>query len=110
EGAETSGYIDMGGLNYGVYLSPQGGSSNQPLTCQVSEYSIPSGTLQLLSEENNAQAMVDTAADAAASPDNTLSFTLDIGACLTRQGITTSGLTVMMDLVATSQAQDQTSQ
>ncbi|MCO6431573.1 MAG: hypothetical protein J5J00_11990 [Deltaproteobacteria bacterium] len=108
DGAETPGYIDMGGLNYGVYLSPQGSTS--VLTCELSDYSNLSSTLQTLSAVNGAQAMVDTAADVTASASNTLTFTLDIGACLTRQGVSTTGTTVMMDLVATSQAQDQTSQ
>lgn len=108
EGAEGSGYIDMGGLRYGVYLTAQG--SSDVLTCAGSDYTNLSSNMEPLTNVNGAQAIVDQSDDAPVDPNNTISFTLDIGGCLSRNSIDPSGKMVMMDLVATSASQDQASQ
>lgn len=108
EGAEDPGYIDMGGLRYGVYLTAQGESN--VVTCDASDYTNFSDSLEALSSVNGAQAVVDQADDAPVDVNNTITFTLDIGACLTRNSIDPNGKSVMMDLVATSESQDQASQ
>lgn len=108
DGAEAPGYIDMGGLRYGVYLTAEG--SMETITCRPEDYSNLSSSLEARTESTDAQSLQDNSADEASNTNNTLSFTLDLGACLTRESITPTGIDVMIDLVATSQSQDQTSQ
>jgi len=108
DGAEAPGYIDMGGLRYGVYVTAEG--SMNTITCRPEDYSDLSSSLQTRPESTDAQSLIDNSSDEASNSDNTLSFTLDLGACLTRASITPSGIHVMIDLVATSESQDQTSQ
>ena len=110
DGAE-SGDIDNGKLFYGLYLSPAG-STGGPLLCKPSEYSNPSTGLEVNStpDTETITALTDTAADAASNPANTVSFTIDIATCLSRQGVSTSGTTVYIDLNATTRSGDQTSQ
>lgn len=108
-GAESGDYIDMGNLRYGFTISVAG--TNGVYTCTPSEYSGLSSTLSLSdSTGGTSSAAIDSAADTVSSSTNLLTFTLDLGACLSRQGISTSGTTVSLDLNATSFAGDQTSQ
>lgn len=110
EGAEDGDYIDNGKLGYGLTLSVQNNSS--VFTCTSSEYSNPSSglTANTTAAGGTVEAFEDTAADAAVNSDNVLSFTVDLGTCLSRQGVATSRAVVMVDLNATSLAGDQTSQ
>lgn len=108
-GDESGNYIDIGQLTYGVYLSPFG--SSDVITCVADDFSDLSETLQKTNTTDaGIQILKDTAADAPANANNTLTFTLDLGACLTRAGQDTTGLKVMMDLTANSARNDQTSQ
>lgn len=107
EGAETEGYYDMGGLSYGVSLAV--GSS--VYTCNADEYSNLSSTLTKRTEAVlGTSALRDSALDTPASASNTLSYTIDMATCLSRQGVSTSGAIVTMALEAVSDAQDSTSQ
>lgn len=108
DGAEDPGFIDIGKLYYGVYLSVEG--SSDVYTCLSSEYSSLSSTLEVLDNPSGAEVLQDTAVDAPASSSNTLSYTLDFVSCLSRQGVTIIGTKFHVDLVATSASQDQTSQ
>ncbi len=112
QGAEEDGYIDIGRLKYGVYLSPSD-STNPPITCQRGDVSIPSSTLEVTTlndEVNTIKLVQDTALDATADPAATLSFTLAIGDCLARNAESISGRVVSIDLTATAESQDQSSQ
>jgi len=107
EGAESEGYYDMGGLSYGVSLSV--GSS--VYTCSADEYSNLSSTLSKRTEAVlGTSALRDSALDAVAAAANTLSYTIDMSTCLSRQGVSTSGVKVVMALEAVSDVQDSTSQ
>lgn len=110
EGAETTD-VDNGNLFYGLYLSPSG-STGSPLLCKPSEYSDASSGLEKNSNSDTEtiNALFDTSADAAASSEHTISFTIDLATCLSRQGVSTSGATVYIDLNATTRSGDQTSQ
>lgn len=104
-GDETSA-IDIGGLHYGVDIAVEG--DNGVYTCLPSEYS--STSLNPASDPHGTQVWVDPDGDGPARPDRTLSMTVNLGSCLSRQGIATSGRKAMIGLVATSMKQDQSSQ
>jgi hypothetical protein len=107
-GAESGSFIDIGNLFYGVSLTPQGSGS---FTCIPSDYTNPSGTLSIMTNAgSSAKILSDASKDAASSSANTLSFTLDVGACLTRNGVSTSGKKVTVQLTASSSRSDQASQ
>lgn len=107
EGAETSGtYYDMGGLSYGVSLAV--GSS--VYNCNSDEYSGLSSTLSVRDDANGTKILRDSALDVEADTDKTLQYTIDIGACLSRQGVSTSGTDVLLALEAATDKNDSTSQ
>ncbi len=107
EGAESEGYYDLGGLSYGVSLSVGSGV----YTCNADEYSGLSSTLTKRTEAVlGTSALRDSALDSVASASNTLSYTIDMATCLSRQGVSTSGAVVTMALEAVSDVQDSTSQ
>lgn len=107
EGAENEGYYDLGGLSYGVSLSV--GSS--VYTCNADEYSGLSSTLSKRTEAVlGTSALRDSSLDSVADASNTLSYTIDMATCLSRQGVNTSGAIVTMALEAVSDVQDSTSQ
>ena len=82
-----SGYIDMGGLSYGVTID----EPMRQVGC-AGDYSALSPTLEQEAAAGNDPSkqnwpLRDSAADAPANPANRLTFTLDIGSCLRRNGI-----------------------
>lgn len=107
EGAEPEGYYDMGGLSYGVSLSVGSGV----YTCNADEYSNLSSTLTKRTEAVlGTSALRDSSLDTVASSSSTLSYTIDMATCLSRQGVATSGAIVTVALEAVTDAQDSTSQ
>jgi hypothetical protein len=107
--ASESGFIDIGKLRYGVYLTPLGTAA--VISCFSDDFSALSETLRERGVEGTTnQPLADTANDAPADASSTLSFTLDLDACLTRAGVSTAGLKVGVELIATSEAQDQSVQ
>lgn len=82
-----SGFIDMGGLTYGITIDePQ-----RQFGC-AGDYSGLSPTLEQEAAAggdpaNQLWPLRDSASDAPANPANRLSFTLDLGNCLRRNGI-----------------------
>lgn len=109
EGAEAAGLIEMGGLQYGIEMSVQG--SETGYRCATSEYSGLSSTLSAISGGSSAQILKDSGSDAPTSASGgMLSFTVAVGTCLERQGYIHAGKRVTVQLVATSEQNDQTSQ
>jgi hypothetical protein len=101
-GAESGSLTDMGHLHYGV---TPGGLSRE-LSCS-GQYSGLSPTLTAepspgIFPEQGAKLfpLVDSAADAAPDRARTLSFTVDLGACLRAGGITPEGATLDLTLTA----------
>lgn len=99
-GAETGTYQDLGHLNYGVTLSTQ----SRQYGCR-SHITGLSGTLSARAGSSGDMALElfplkDSAADAPANPARTLSFTVDLAACLAAAGQPTSGATVNLELTA----------
>jgi hypothetical protein len=84
----TGRWMDVGNLAYTVYA---GGGSTHP-NCQQGTYSDPSPTLAVPASspiggiDSTAGGFVDQASDQPADPANTLSFTLDLTACLAATG------------------------
>lgn len=107
EGAESEGYFDMGGLNYGVSLAV----GSEVYTCNADEYSDLSETLSANSGDNlGTKVLRDSSVDSAASISNTLTYTVDLEACLTRQSVNTSNAIVTMAIEAATDQNDSTSQ
>lgn len=103
-GAESGDFIDMGGLNYGVVPSVAGVAGE--FSC-AGQYSALSPTLTAAPStgtrpEDGALLfpLKDSGSDAAPSPDRTLSFTVDVGACLRAAGVSSAGRTVSLTLTA----------
>lgn len=84
----TGRWMDVGNLAYTLYA---GGSSTHP-NCPQDTYSDPSATLAVPQSspmggiDSTAGGFVDRAADQPAGPANTVSFTLDLTACLAAKG------------------------
>jgi hypothetical protein len=105
-GAESGSFTDMGHLHYGVV--PGGQDLGREFSC-AGQYSGLSPTLTEepgsgIFPEQGAQLfpLVDSGDDAAPSPDRTLSFTVDVGACLRAAGVSSAGRTVTLTLTAAS--------
>jgi hypothetical protein len=103
-GAETGGYRDIGGLNYGVVARGEGVSR------EASCAGLYTGLSPTLSEQPSRGVFSDDGAtlfplrdgapDAAPSAGSTLSFTVDLGACLRRAGGGQPGSVVELTLTA----------
>jgi hypothetical protein len=104
-GAESGSFIDMGHLHYGIPLD----IGSQEFGCPA-DYSNLSSTLSAgagSGDQGAAQLfpLTDSADDAAPDASQTLSFTLDLGACLDRNGISKSGRVLQITLTATGEAE-----
>ncbi|MEA2378013.1 MAG: hypothetical protein QOI45_1699 [Thermoleophilaceae bacterium] len=106
-GAEAGSFADMGHLHYGVTIGGEGIS--REFSC-AGHYSALSSTLTaeassgVLPEEGASLfPLVDSADDAAPNPARTLSFTVDVGACLRGAGFSSAGRTVFLTLTAASE-------
>lgn len=103
-GAEGGTYVDMGRLHYGIPLN----AGNHEVAC-AGDYSALSPTLSSVSAGSPDFAyqlfpLIDSAADASPSGDRTLSFTIDLGACLRRAGADPAGMTLSLGLTATGES------
>ncbi|MFN8121654.1 MAG: hypothetical protein U0237_04405 [Thermoleophilia bacterium] len=99
-GAETGEYQDLGHLNYGI--SYDGQSRQYGCRDQISGLS-PTLSRRAGGTDDMAVQLFplkDSAADAPADPAKTLTFTVDLAACLTANGQTAAGATVTLDLTA----------
>jgi hypothetical protein len=86
-----SGYIDYGGLNYGVIIENAQatcGGFYSALSSELTEDTTPLGTNNspLSNQGANLNPLVDSAIDRATSSSNLLSFTVDLKSCLARSG------------------------
>jgi hypothetical protein len=106
-GAESGDFTDMGHLHYGVTIGGQGIS--REFSC-AGHYSGLSSTLRAESStgvftEEGAKLfpLVDSAEDARPDPARTLSFTVDVGACLRGAGLSSTGREVTLTLTAASE-------
>lgn len=102
-GAEDGDFIDMSHLHYGIQLFEDGQFFGCP-----EDYSALSDTLETGWTSDDTQAvalypLTDSSADAAPDPARTLSFTVDLGACLDRHGVSKTGRTVNLTLTASSE-------
>lgn len=103
-GAETGSFRDMGHLRYGVVPGGEG-IAGEP-SC-AGHYSGLSPTLSAESPSEqgpNLFPLLDSADDEAPDPARTLSFTVDVGACLRAAGVPSTGRTVKLTLTAASAA------
>jgi hypothetical protein len=100
-GAESGTFIDQGHLHYGVVLSSSDGRSEYGCG---GHYSNLSSTLsaQPVTEDKSTQLtpLLDAANDAAPDRANTMSFTVDLGACLRAQHVDPSGQEFRASLMA----------
>lgn len=106
-GAESGSFTDMGHLHYGVTIGGDG--INREFSCA----GLYTGLSSTLTEESSSGTfsdegaklfpLVDSAEDEAPDPARTLSFTVDVGACLRRAGVTSAGRTVSVTLTAASE-------
>ena len=103
-GAEARELTDQGHLRYGVTPTVEG--FNREFSC-AGQYSALSPTLSAeastgIFPEQGAQLfpLIDKADDAAPDPGETLSFTVDLGACLSAAGVTAAGRTMNLTLTA----------
>lgn len=109
EAASSAGYVDIGGLTYVADIpnGPSGGpgspGSQGPGSCR-SGYTTSDSDATLGTE-----GIVDTVADRAADPANTLTFTIDLQACLGSVSWA-SGQTLAVDIQAKSQYGDNAAQ
>ncbi len=99
-GAESGAYVDMGHLHYSIPME----TSSQEFECaaEISDLS-PTLTTGWTSSDTMAPALfplTDSSDDAAPDASNTLSFTIDLGACLVRHGLGTSGAQLRGPLTA----------
>jgi len=118
-GAGESTFMDIGHLGYELdyATAPVPGSTTVGSTlspqCPTSSYSNPSSTLTASAGTTGgfgpppgSDWLVDSAADAPANPANTMSFSIDLTACLASKGVTSFpvGQPVTFDLSANSQS------
>ncbi len=78
--------------------------------CKAQYYSNLSPTLKTGGDEAASTPLEDTANDAPPNAANTLSFTLDLGGCLSSQGVATAGQTFDLDLQARGERGDNAAQ
>lgn len=102
-GAEPEGRREIGGLNYGIPLE----TANRQLECRA-EHVDASPTLRPASggsDDFSTQLwpLVDTASDGAPGARGPLSFTLEIGNCMRRNGMEPAGQTLRLSLTAAGQ-------
>lgn len=100
-GAEAGAFTDMGRLYYGVDFESGG--------CAPEHYSNLSPNLEVAPssfDRDENMVLKDSADDAAVNPDRTLSFTVDLGACLRRAGVDPSGRFEVLTLRAGDEARD----
>ena len=112
-GAGEPAFMDIGHLWYSFDYAPPMtpgqttvGQATQP-QCVLSSYSDLSPTLTAVQGGNGVQnpMLVDAAADQPASAANTISFTVDISACMADKGATFPvGQPVTFDIAANSQS------
>jgi hypothetical protein len=104
-GAESGTFIDQGHLHYGVVLASLDGRGEYGCG---GHYSNLSSTLsaQPVTEDKATQLtpLLDTANDAAPDRTNTLSFAVDLGACLRAQGVNPSGQEFRATLMAAGES------
>jgi hypothetical protein len=96
-GAERSGLIDMGHLGWGVKVALNG----PVVGCEAGDFSSLSPTLRPATWEEGTgpkPQLEDTADDAPATASSTVSFTIDLGACLSRRGFAPAGQVAMIDV------------
>jgi hypothetical protein len=103
-GAESGAYVDMGHLHYGIPLTAGGGE----VAC-AGDYTDLSPTLVDAGAASGDFALqlfplTDTADDAAPGSDRTLSFTIDLGACLRRASVDPTGQILHLGLTATGES------
>jgi hypothetical protein len=102
-GAEPDGRREIGGLHYGIPLE----AGNRELECGA-EHVQPSPTLRAgpPSQDFAAQLwpLVDTAGDGAPGSAGQLAFTLDLGACMRRNGVPSDGRPLRLTLTAAGQS------
>ena len=101
-GAESGDWIDMGHLHWGIPLS----ASNQEVAC-APYYSNLSSTLTTVSGSDFAFQLfplLDTANDGPPDGSRTISFTLDVGACLRAAGVDPTGLETALTVTATGES------
>jgi hypothetical protein len=105
----TGRWMDVGNLAWTIYGA---GGSMHP-NCQQADLSDPSDTLQALTaspmpaQDSLAGGYQDVMGDQPASATNTLSFTLNLSACVTRNGNTFAiGSTTSIAVTAVASARD----
>jgi hypothetical protein len=97
-GAEAGAFTDMGNLYYGVDIYFDG-----QIGCAAKDYSNLSPSLAVAPpsfDRDELMVLRDSAGDAAPDPANTLSFTVDLGACARRAGVDPSGRSTVLTLRA----------
>lgn len=99
ESASADGFVDIGGLTYVADIpnAPSGGAGSPgrgPGTCR-SGYTTTDSDAAV-----GGEGIVDRATDRAAHPANTLSFTLDLDACLAGVATWSSGQSLGVDIQA----------
>ncbi|MCB0319402.1 MAG: hypothetical protein KDD60_00670 [Bdellovibrionales bacterium] len=109
-GAESGSYVDMGGLQYGVYLAVD----SDVYRCAPADFSQPSPELEFLTsaEDTSTREAIfrDTSVDRSPSSQNVLSYTIDLQSCLSRNGQSTNGKRIILDLLAKDNDQNNTFQ
>ncbi|MCB0328932.1 MAG: hypothetical protein KDD70_04695 [Bdellovibrionales bacterium] len=109
-GAEQGSYIDMGGLQYGMYLAVD----TDVYRCAPADFSNVSSELafRTSSEDTDTRDAIfrDTAPDRTPNSANTLSFTVNLASCLARNGVSAGGKTIILDILANDQDQNNTFQ
>jgi hypothetical protein len=110
---EGTGWVDIGKLNYTADV-PNGPSSGGPGSspgpgpgnCRPESYSTTDPSLSV-----TGNGVVDAASDRPADPANTLTFTVDLNACLAASGLTWgSGQSLKVDIQARSEFGDNAAQ
>ncbi|MEA2420195.1 MAG: hypothetical protein QOE60_2401, partial [Thermoleophilaceae bacterium] len=106
-GAEAGGFTDMGHLHYGVTIGGDG------ISREFSCGGLYTGLSSTLAEEASGGIfpeqgaklfpLVDSADDERPDPARTMSFTVDVGACLRNAGFASAGRTVSVTLTAASE-------
>ena len=103
DGAEDGTFTDIGHLNYGARIDVEG-------VCRPEDYSNLSPTLspapQSFLDKSPEVVLRDSADDRAPDASSLLSFTVDIGACMRRQGIEPSGKNLVFSLTAEDDARN----
>jgi hypothetical protein len=105
-GADTTPYIDMGHLRYGAMPRPVGIQTNSEIGCAGHYSNVSTELSPAQSKDSFADSFWpyrDTGNDAAPSAARTLSFRVDLAACLAAAGMNPAGLRVDLSLTATSE-------